>query len=563
MRRICILFLAVTSSISARSFDLQDQKSILACEGWQQAPANNAANIKMRRLPGSASWLGGHVFYGCLDGYNFGLNPLQIIRQPISKRRLQEPDISRVARALPDNNTDVISNKYFMDTVEMSLLLSPYINTARVLNSKKHTMSRLFPFSGRGIVIWHIVIWQFLLQDNVGHFSAIKLSQLWFFIAACALLLIPALVALIRRPMHWRQKSDQVPGRRFDGLLADVTSRLADNLLGHTLEEIRGGLDRLCAYLGIERVSFFVRKENGDHFNLLCSSLLGGPDPLQPAFNEEENSWVITRLLEQCPVLIEDINQLPHEASTEICLFRQNSVKSFAAVPITSGYSVAGFLTLTATQHQRDWPEMLIRQVQILGNVLYQAYVREEMTGKAFDVEQKFTLAVERSPVMVWMAGTDKLCTYFNQGWLDFTGRSFRQEIGNGWAEGVHPEDIDQCIAEYHKAFDARQKFELEYRLRRFDGEYRWIIHYGTPRYGITGNFNGYIGSCTDVTELKRSEQDLKNLSSRLIHAQEEERKRIARDLHDDFGQQLTLLALDLEKLNAHSCQGPAIGQAV
>ena len=566
MRRICILFLAATSSISARSFDLQDQKSILACESRQQAPANNAANIKMRCIPGSASRLGAHVFYGCLDGYNFSQDLFQIITQPILKRRLQEPNISSAVRALPENSTDVISNKYFADAVELPLLLSPYnISSTRALTSKKQMMSGFFHFLGRSIVIWHIAVWPFLLRDNVGHFyiPAVKFSLLWFFIAACALLLIPTLLVLTRRPMHWRRKSNQGPVRRFDRLLAEVTSRLADNPLGHTLEEIRGGLDRLCTYLGVERVSFFVRKENGDHFNLLCSSLLSGPDPLLPAFDEEENSWIITRLREQYPILIEDIDQLPHEASTEIGLFKQNSVKSFAAVPITSGYSVAGFLALTTTQHQRDWPEMIIQQVQILGNVLYQAYVREEMTGKAFDVEQKFTLAVERSPVMVWMAGTDKLCTYFNQGWLDFTGRSFRQEIGNGWAEGVHPEDVDHCIAEYHKAFDARQKFELEYRLRRSDGEYRWIIHYGTPRYGITGNFNGYIGSCTDVTELKRSEQDLKNLSSRLIHAQEEERKRIARDLHDDFGQQLTLLALDLEKLNAHSCQGPAIGQAV
>ncbi len=129
--------------------------------------------------------------------------------------------------------------------------------------------------------------------------------------------------------------------------------------------------------------------------------------------------------------------------------------------------------------------------------------------------EARFRVMADTAPVMVWMSGADKLCDFFNRGWLDFTGRTMAQELGNGWAEGVHPDDLRRCVSIYHASFDARQSFEMEYRLRRYDGEYRWVLDRGVPRRATNGDFVGYIGVAIDLTDRKRAEEARQNL----VHA--------------------------------------------
>ena len=164
--------------------------------------------------------------------------------------------------------------------------------------------------------------------------------------------------------------------------------------------------------------------------------------------------------------------------------------------------------------------------------------------------EERFRLVANTAPVMICMSDIDKLCTYFNQGWLDFTGRYLEEEMGDGWAERIHPEDLEECLKTYTNAFDSRERFQMEYRLRRHDGEYRWILDSGVPRFNEDGSFVGYIGSGIDVTERKLAEDALSTLSQKLIEAQEGERTRIARELHDDVGQRLVLLAWQLGSSN-------------
>jgi PAS domain S-box-containing protein len=131
------------------------------------------------------------------------------------------------------------------------------------------------------------------------------------------------------------------------------------------------------------------------------------------------------------------------------------------------------------------------------------------------DTEERFRVMANAAPVMIWIAGPDTGCTFFNQRWLDFTGRSMAEEIGEGWARGVHPDDLARCMSIYLGSFNARKTFQVEYRLRRADGEYRWIYDTGTPLYGSESTFSGYIGSCVDITERKTAEEALRDSEDR------------------------------------------------
>lgn len=130
--------------------------------------------------------------------------------------------------------------------------------------------------------------------------------------------------------------------------------------------------------------------------------------------------------------------------------------------------------------------------------------------------ETRFRTMADHAPVLLWMAGTDSLCNFFNQQWLNFTGRTMQEECGTGWAEGVHAEDFQSCMHEYLDAFVARESFRMEYRLRRADGQYRWVLDQGLPRYAPGGAFAGYIGSCVDITDLRETAEAQRRITEQL-----------------------------------------------
>jgi len=163
--------------------------------------------------------------------------------------------------------------------------------------------------------------------------------------------------------------------------------------------------------------------------------------------------------------------------------------------------------------------------------------------------EERFRLVADTAPAMIWMATAGKISTFANKAWLDFTGRSMEAELASGWAEGIHPDDLERSIDTYTQAFDRREPFRMEYRLQRHDGEYRWILDIGVPRFNQDGSFAGFVGSGVDVTESKLAGEVLASVSRRLIEAQEQERTRIAREIHDDIGQRLALLSVEIHQM--------------
>ena len=148
----------------------------------------------------------------------------------------------------------------------------------------------------------------------------------------------------------------------------------------------------------------------------------------------------------------------------------------------------------------------------------------------SWEAAERFRPTADHLPVLIWISGLDKLCTWFNKTWLDFTGRTMEQEIGNGWAENVHRDDFDRCLKTYIDAFDKRVPFRMEYRLRRHDGEYHWVLDEGLPLHTESGEFAGYIGSCLLVTDQKQVEEKLHILNDALVQANDDLADALARE---------------------------------
>lgn len=161
--------------------------------------------------------------------------------------------------------------------------------------------------------------------------------------------------------------------------------------------------------------------------------------------------------------------------------------------------------------------------------------------------EERFRLLANSAPVMIWVTDRHRKCTDVNRAWLEFTGRSFDEELGDGWAQGIHHANREATMQVLANAWDRREPFRVEYRLRRADGEYRWVLDSGAPRFASDGSFIGYTGSVIDVTELRLAKTALSALSQKLMQAQEEERARVARELHDDACQRVAALTMELE----------------
>jgi two-component system sensor kinase FixL len=138
---------------------------------------------------------------------------------------------------------------------------------------------------------------------------------------------------------------------------------------------------------------------------------------------------------------------------------------------------------------------------------------RRNVESSLLESEQRFRSLADSAPVLLWMTGPDKLCTFVNQGWLKLTGRTLEQELGTGWIESLHPDDRQHCLEIWEVAFDAKQPFEVEHRVRRHDGEYRWALLRGIPRLAENGEFLGYIGSVLDITDRKGVEESNRALA--------------------------------------------------
>lgn len=201
------------------------------------------------------------------------------------------------------------------------------------------------------------------------------------------------------------------------------------------------------------------------------------------------------------------------QAEARPTLERKGRWQGEATVQIKSGgRRIVNALVVTVAPDQEGAPPTSI----IISRDIT-AQKRTEQSAK--ESETRFRRMADAAPVLIWQSDTGGLCDYFNRPWLDFTGRSLKQELGNGWIDSVHPEDAERCLHVYRQAFALRESFQAIYRLKHRDGSYRWLLNNGTPRYAPSGNFEGYIGTCIDINEYKELEETLRTRTEELILA--------------------------------------------
>jgi PAS domain S-box-containing protein len=179
----------------------------------------------------------------------------------------------------------------------------------------------------------------------------------------------------------------------------------------------------------------------------------------------------------------------------------------------------------TVWQQYRSWilagASLCLLQALLIFGLLANLAKRRRAERSLAESEKRFQNAADAAPVLIWMSGPDKLCTFFNRTWLEFTGRTMEHELGKGWMAGVHRDDLENCLNTYTKAFDAREPFVMQYRLEHHDGDHRWITDKGVPRYGANGNFRGYVGVCVDITDLLEKQRALDDFEDRVTLAAE------------------------------------------
>jgi PAS domain S-box-containing protein len=388
-----------------------------------------------------------------------------------------------------------------------------------------------------------LVVWDAL--NGRGPFGLVELkvrSMQIFLIAISAPLLILGAVLEERREIQ-KQLTEHT---RLSGLISQIAAAFVNVSWQSVDGEIKRSLKRVLDFLGEDRLSIFDLNEDGlwlRHTASLEGTVGAPPDKVAI----ETVAEMMERVRSEGSLPINNVEELSEEA-VEPRIAGVEGVRSIAIVPLGPPKSPAGILIM-ASKRSTTFHSDLVMPLKSLGQIFYDAMQRKNTYQALAESEERFRYTADSSPMLIWMSGTNGLFTYFNKGWLEFTGVELEKQLGKGWIQLVHPHDVYECVSAYNNAFAARRPFDMEHRMRRNDGEYRWVFDVGAPRFNAEGTFLGFIGSAVDITERKSAEQALTGLSRNLIKAQEEERQRIARELHDDVGQRLTLMAVELGRL--------------
>jgi PAS domain S-box-containing protein len=389
-----------------------------------------------------------------------------------------------------------------------------------------------------------LVIWNALRGRGPFGLVEIKVRSMQLFLIAISMPLLSLGAVLDERHEIDQQLREHT---RISGLISQIAATFVNVSWDSIDDEIDRSLRHLLDFLGVDRFSIFDLTNHELRLRHQASREDEVESPLLKIAIEKVG-WLVEKMRLEGSVMINDAAEV-RELVREPQLLGLAGAQSIAILPLGPPDAAAGILTVASIGKKKSFHSDLVSQLEILGEIFYDAMQRKDTFQALAESEQRFRYTADCSPMLIWMSGTNGSCTYFNKGWLEFTGVALEKQIGEGWIQLVHPEDVDGCVSTHSAAFAARRRFNLEYRIRRHDGSFHWLFDVGAPRFDAEGTFLGFIGSAVDITERKIAEQALTGLSRKLIKAQEEERQRIARELHDDVGQRLTLMSVELERL--------------
>jgi PAS domain S-box-containing protein len=336
------------------------------------------------------------------------------------------------------------------------------------------------------------------------------------------------------------------------------------------------GLARVGTFLEMDRVTLLELSH--DRAAMIVAYSWSRPDVEGPprVLTKQMQPWWLRQVLRGDVTLVSGVDDLPEEAASEKGYLRQLAVASAASIPLEVGGEIAGAMSFVTAHRHVSWTPELVNQLRAIGDILWNALKRRQAMQAllaahetARESEGRFRLIANTAPVMIWMSDVDKEVTYVNQRWLDFTGWPPDEVPGRRWIGLIHPDEVERCGNVYVKAFDQRNPFEVEHRLRRHDGEYRWTVTVGVPRYGADHSFAGYVGTAVDVTdrrlaevalveshaalqertaELERLTAQLRKLASDLTLAEQHAREQLAKTLHDGLQQLLVSASMNLDR---------------
>ncbi len=281
-------------------------------------------------------------------------------------------------------------------------------------------------------------------------------------------------------------------------LLAEFTNLHAEDVV----DAITHAQSRIADAAGLDGIAVFEFTEGGDDFALTHAwSRHGDAFPALVPSARRLFPWVYAHARAGALASFSSLDDVTDVAERDTRA--REGTRSGVVVPFSIDGHTAGAVSFTSTREHHRWPAETLNRLHLIAQVLSTAIARKQSDAVLQASQARFTAIADSAPVMIWMCDAEKRCTWFNRRWLEVTGRTMDDARSRGWLDAVHPEDMESCLDVYTSAFDARQPFSMQWRLRRNDGEWRWVAGTASPCVARDGAFTGYIGSCVDITEQK------------------------------------------------------------